>query len=613
MGSWRLEAGLIHLNKHQYEEAEKRFQGARVRFEEAGKMEGVARGHQLSSRAYRFKSHYPKALEHAGLALELYDSLEDRNGQAQSYQSIGRVHWAQDNNKSAKEAFEKAARLFRESGDAHGIASSHDLVGRYYLEYEEWDSASAHFKKALKHYKGSGNRKGMAYSRVEYGEVMLQLGETDSAKRRANEALEVFREYQDPTGIIQCQVILGRSFLEEERYDSAIARFRSALPHAKRVKSYEELERVHDHLAEAYHQKGAHSRAYSELRKAEGFKDSLASKEKREKMAELEAKFEMREREKELELKESQLQKKAMQQDFLLGGLSLFLLYSGFLFYQVRQKKKANHALLEKNRLIREKNREIFQSLRYASRIQNAVLPEEQILHDTLDSGFILFKPRDMVSGDLYWIEKEKGRLYMAVVDCTGHGVPGALISLLGHNALNKAVKEKGLQDPAEILSFLDDQMKETFQQKEGEEGLRDGMDIALCSFDPNEKELLFAGAIEPLYLAKKDGEEILEYKGDRKPIGRDGKGQVGQKKFNTHRIQVREGDRFYISSDGFPDQFGGEKGKKLKYKRFRKMLFEGGKVDDLEDQKADLLTSLENWQGDHEQVDDILVIGARV
>lgn len=199
----------------------------------------------------------------------------------------------------------------------------------------------------------------------------------------------------------------------------------------------------------------------------------------------------------------------------------------------------------------------------------------------------------------------------MAVLDCTGHGVPGALVSMLGYDGLNKAIKDKGLKDPGEILSFLDEHLKETFKQREPKEGIAEGMDAALCSFDPKSKELRFAGALAPLYLIRNSTGEVEEYKGDRRPIGQSR--SLETTSFSSRTIHTRLSDRIYIFSDGFPDQFGGERGKKLKNKAFQKMLLETGNEMDLLTQKEALERAFEDWKGDHEQVDDVLVIGARV
>jgi serine phosphatase RsbU (regulator of sigma subunit) len=444
-------------------------------------------------------------------------------------------------------------------------------------------------------------------------ELQLKAGKEDSSESLTRKAIKVFREYRDPTGLILAYERIGRIHRKRGNLDSALIYFQKALPHAKAIKSFEERASLYERIAEVRDRQGKGSKAYDALEKASRFEDSLALREQKKKMAELEAKYEMREQKKELELKEAQLQRKAVQQYGLLGGIGLILIFSGFLYSQYRRKKKANIALREKNQEIEEKKQEILQSLDYASKIQNAVLPNEADIDSYFSSGFVLFKPRDKVSGDLYWMEAYEGRFYLAVVDCTGHGVPGAMISILGHNGLNKAIMEKKLRDPAEILSYLDGQLKSTLGQRKDGKELRDGMDVALCSYDPAERILSFAGAIEPLYLLRNGSERFEVIKGDRQAIGGIVEEGEEEKRFTSHSIRLQEGDRFYIFSDGFPDQFGGKKGKKLKHKAFQRILLEKKDIGELQEQEAHLEKRFEEWRGEHEQVDDVLVIGAQV
>ncbi len=613
MGRSRMETGVILLNKHYYKKADSLFEVAKDYYERTGNISRMARTHYWRSRGKHFQNQYPKALRHAHKTLTLYDSVGGKEGKAKAYRQIGRVHWAQENKQKARNAFEKAAKLFKIAGDARGIASAHSLMGRYYLEEGDHDSASYHYRRSIAFNDSAGARKSKAYAEANLARVFVKKGRTDSSERLSKKAMKVFYHYRDPTGMILVYDNLGRVHERTGALDSALAYYRKAVPKADQIKSFEEQAKLYERIAAVLNQQGKGSEAYSTLKKASAYEDSLALREQQKKMAELEAKYEMRERKKELELKEAQLERKKVQQYALIGGLLIVLLFSGFIYYQFRQKKKANIALSEKNRVIEEKNLEILHSIRYASRIQNAVLPDKRNIQKHFSSGFVLFKPRDMVSGDLYWMEEHKGRFFIAVVDCTGHGVPGALISLLGHNGLNKAIMEEKMTDPGEILSFLDEQMRRSFKnQSEGNE-LRDGMDVALCAYDPQKQELSFAGAIEPLYLIRKGAKDIEQYKGDRHAVGGITDPEKEKKSFNTHRIQIQEGDEFYIFSDGYPDQFGGRKGKKLKYKAFRELILEKSGFKDLSKLEQELEKSFEEWRGDHEQVDDVLVIGGRV
>ncbi|MFB6257192.1 MAG: SpoIIE family protein phosphatase [Flavobacteriales bacterium] len=613
MAQWRSEAGKILLNKLRYEKAETLFQEARRRYKEAGAFEEKSRTHLMSARSFRFQSYYTKALRHAHRAKELFDSLSNRLGIGKSKLEIGRIHWDQGNHNKALRSFQKAKELFKAENSDGGLARIHQHIGKCFQKRESEQKALKHFRKAYSHNIKADNPKGAAYARTHLAGLLMEKGLLDSCMSLYRKTLRIFRNYQDLTGVVVSMKGIGKIHMKRGAADSALFYFNRTVPHAERIKNFEAQVSLHKLIAKVHARQDRERKAYEELKKANEYEDSLHIRKQKEKMAELEAKYETKQRKKELELQDAQLRQKNFEQKVLFGGLGLVLLFSGFLYYQVRQKKKANHSLLTKNRIIEEKNRDILQSLRYASRIQNAVLPEEERIRSYFGSGFILFKPRDMVSGDLYWMEETSDHFFFAVVDCTGHGVPGALISILAHNGLNKAVLEKGLRDPADILGELDEQLRNTFQRgKEGED-LRDGMDIALCSFSSSQGELRYAGAIEPLYLIRSGNEEIEVYKGDRFPIGNGGKGIQGKKDFTSYKIGLNEGDRFYIFSDGYPDQFGGKQGKKLKYKAFRKILLEHDSKKDLNEQRKELDQTFEEWRGEHEQVDDVLVIGAKV
>jgi serine phosphatase RsbU (regulator of sigma subunit) len=252
--------------------------------------------------------------------------------------------------------------------------------------------------------------------------------------------------------------------------------------------------------------------------------------------------------------------------------------------------------------LVDEKNREITDSIKYAKRIQSAILPPNKLVKEHLKDSFVLYKPKDIVAGDFYWLETKGDRVLFAAADCTGHGVPGAMVSVVCNNGLNRSVREYGLTDPAEILNKTREIVIQEFEKSEEE--VKDGMDIAICSLENN--VLKYAGANNPLWIVR-DG-DIMETKANKQPIGKFMKPEP----FITHTFNLEAGDTFYIFSDGFIDQFGGEKGKKFKAKNFKDLLL---MVQDLsmEDQKTKIDSVFYEWMADFEQLDDVCVIGVRV
>lgn len=249
-----------------------------------------------------------------------------------------------------------------------------------------------------------------------------------------------------------------------------------------------------------------------------------------------------------------------------------------------------------------QKNKDITDSIRYAKRIQFAILPPKSPFPDT----FILFKPKDIVSGDFYWFTEVDGKEFIAAVDCTGHGVPGAFMSIIGHNSLNKIVKQYGILDPGRILTELNREVVETLHHTSEDGDVYDGMDLSLITFDKGNMEINYAGAYNSMYMVRND--ELIETKADRQPIGL----AAGTTKiFNTQVVKVQKGDVIYLFSDGYADQFGGEKLKKFKSKNMKELLVQIS-GEPIERQRIILEDSIEKWRGNVEQVDDILVIGRR-
>jgi serine phosphatase RsbU (regulator of sigma subunit) len=251
-----------------------------------------------------------------------------------------------------------------------------------------------------------------------------------------------------------------------------------------------------------------------------------------------------------------------------------------------------------------EKNKDITDSIKYAKRIQVAILPPKIPFNDT----FVLFKPKDIVSGDFYWIEIVDNKEFIAAVDCTGHGVPGAFMSIIGSNLLNKIVKEHSIHQPGEILNILNQELIKSLKSAEEKEAVYDGMDLALICFNRNASELEYAGAYNPLLLLRNG--DIQEIKADRFSIGRSSVARK-TKNFTNHKVNIEKNDSIYIFSDGYADQFGGETGKKFKLKPLKELLLA---INDkpMMEQKNILDSTIEAWRGDIEQVDDILIIGRK-
>ena len=255
---------------------------------------------------------------------------------------------------------------------------------------------------------------------------------------------------------------------------------------------------------------------------------------------------------------------------------------------------------------IQNKNKKITESINYAKRIQTAILPNSKVISKALPDSFILYKPRDVVSGDFPWFVQIKDELFIAAVDCTGHGVPGALLSLIGYFLLNDIVRSRKITEPGKILDLLDEGVTTTLRQDE-DSTTKDGMDIALCKINMETREVEYAGAHRPLYVMKNGAME--EVKGNKFPIG--GGIYKNQTNFTNTKIELSAGDSIYFSSDGFPDQFGGAEGRKFGPKRTREIV-ERVHTGSMNDAVGIFDEEWENWRGDHKQTDDVLLIGIK-
>ncbi len=277
----------------------------------------------------------------------------------------------------------------------------------------------------------------------------------------------------------------------------------------------------------------------------------------------------------------------------------------------LRERDIAAKEIKRQKELLSIRTRNIEESLRYAQRIQMSILTSQKIFKAILPHSFILHEPKEVVSGDFYWIFEEGDMVFVAAVDCTGHGVPGALLSLIGIELFRKIVVDHKIYEPAGILNEMNKGFEDLFFLQNGEYILTDGMDLAFCVFDKKNNVLTYAGAFNPVYIIRNN--RLIEIPANRFSIGADSQNHYMEldRTFTSHKFPLERSDMIYIFTDGYPDQFGGPEGKKFKYRRFRHLLLSIHNLPP-ENQKQYLAESMESWKGNHEQIDDILVIGIK-
>jgi serine phosphatase RsbU (regulator of sigma subunit) len=291
-------------------------------------------------------------------------------------------------------------------------------------------------------------------------------------------------------------------------------------------------------------------------------------------------------------------------------SLGVIILISFLLIPYTRKILKADERqkklFMQQKMLIEESHREIKDSINYAKRIQSAILPSNRIIKESFADAFVLYKPKDVVAGDFYWLENCGDQIMFAACDCTGHGVPGAMVSVICNNALNRSVREFGLKEPGKILDKTREIVISEFEKSDDE--VKDGMDMSLGSLSLSALTLTWSGANNPLWILRKEGSAIEEIKADKQPIGK----YAEAKPFTTHQLNLSKGDIIYLITDGYQDQFGGEKGKKFKASNLKELIV-SIKSETMENQKNLIDEAFETWRGKLEQIDDVCIIGIRV
>jgi serine phosphatase RsbU (regulator of sigma subunit) len=403
---------------------------------------------------------------------------------------------------------------------------------------------------------------------------------------RSSEALEFFKESLEinertannqsfKTSVLKS---MGMAYFLENQKDKALQCLSESMSMANERTDLGTLTTIHEHYSKIYESSGDYKIALDHLKKRIELADIVMGENDKLKTRELQKRYDISESQREKEI-------------YRLKNIDLV---------------EANEEINRQKAELQSKNRQITDSLYYAGRLQRAVLPSVNTLEKLLKESFVSFQPKDIVSGDFYWFTETDDRLLIAAVDCTGHGVPGALLSMMGNNLLNECVLKEGLIEPAAILENLNQRTKSLLQKQGADVIANDGMDVALCSIDKKNGLLSFAGAHRPLIMIR--GGELVETKGSRISIGGYSDYDAG---FEQHEIVIEEGDTFYIFSDGYPDQFGGPDNRKFMSKRMKEFLLATSGVP-LSEQYTLLKSELDNWRIGREQVDDILVIGFR-
>ncbi|MES2593354.1 MAG: SpoIIE family protein phosphatase [Bacteroidota bacterium] len=578
---------------------------------------------------YYFHEKYDNSLDYLIKAKRLAEANGYKKLLASIYKFIGFIYRPNEPN-VAIEYYAKSLRIFNDLKDEHAASYILSAIGNVYEGTYGIDDDDKGEHNALEYYLKSleirervGIPAEIAASLNETSRMYEKLGNHTKASALRQKGLTIAEKAGSEENIIYLCNLIGIDFLKLGNYNKALEYQLKAykLVSDNKNKNYTVMSEVVQSLAYTYSELKNFQKAAEFYHLYIVCNDSMKARTNNVNFINLKHTLATEQEKQNLLIKDVEIEKQkaivdkqiVLRNAFLIG-FALVIALVIFILRGYRQKQRANRELDITNkkienayRIIEEKTKAITDSIHYALRIQRATLPHRSDILAALQHSFVLYKPKDIVSGDFYWFAQNEQKILIAAVDCTGHGVPGAFMSIVGSERLNDAIRNEN--NPSTILSLLNKGIKASLRQSENAESTRDGMDLAFCSIDLKTNIIEFSGANRPLWIIRKDSTLIEEIKATKVAIGGLTK---NDQYFETHTVQLQKGDTFYIFTDGYADQFGGPEGKKLTSKKFREILLS---IKDLamKEQEKHLDLFVENWKKGYEQVDDILIIGIRV
>ena len=587
--------------------------------------------------------------------------VNDSAGLALSYNNIGLIHFKNEDFKKAKTYYNKSLEIKRALKDSSGAALLYNNIGILYYYEDAPQKCIDYFKKAAQIWQKTNNKRSSAMVLSNIGELYYEIGIYQSAMNYLKESVSIYNELGDVSGELYSLNILGQVYQEWGNQEKAVEAYLNALEKAVEIDAKTEMYQINYNLFKLYLNNKDYEKSLFYLQETTVVKDSIMSVEKEKIMQEINTKYETEKKEQKIELlnnknklNRAEIARQKVVNISLIIGVLLVLIVVGLFIRQNRIRKKANLMLMAKNSEIQMQHAEISeqkdeieaqrdlvhlqkekietihehvsQSIDYAERIQNSTLPRKAVLDKNFSDSFVYFLPRDIVSGDFYWWAHIEDNTVITAADSTGHGVPGAFMSMLGMSFLKEIVVKEYVTHPGVILRKMRKEIVNTLKQK-GEIGeQKDGMDMALVSINHKTNMLQYAGANNPLYIIKHKNRTLenasvklfideetpdyclFEIKPDKMPVSIYDR----MDRFKTHEIQLEKGDQLYMFSDGYADQFGGPKGKKLKYKPFKSLLLKNANLP-MNKQKQLLSDYFVNWKIKEDQVDDVVIIGIKI
>ncbi len=620
--------GSIFKEQKMYSEAIEHYVESLKMREEAGNKKDIAASLNNIGDVFKNINYYKKALEYYEKALKIRKEIGDQNTIAYTLNDIGSIYWKIKKFDKALQFYQEALSIRRGLGDNLGIANSLKNIGIIHKELKKYDLALETYEKALNIYKESGDKK-------NYASVLSYIGnvynEQTNYPKALNYYLQSFASSEDANykeGLASSALNIGDLYNKTDKKNEAITYYDKAISYAKEINQKDVLAKIYNTIDDLYADLSDYKKAWNYHKLFSEIRDDLMADEGSKKIAEVQVKYltykqdkELHEKKLELLKKQAELGKEIIIRNFMIAGLFVVLLILFLLYNQYQLKKKSNKLLSEQkneiekqaqllektNHQLQIKNTQITDSISYAKLIQDAILPSANRIRHYLPDSFIYFRPRDIVSGDFYWMYQEGKKTFFAVVDCTGHGVPGGFMSMIGYTLLNDIVKEKKIFDLPQILEKLNVGIMHALNQNESKQD--DGMDLSICCIDRESKKLHLALANQSALLIQK--EEMTKVKGDIYSIG--GIFSTRKKIEFTQQIFDLDHETFiYMFSDGFVDQIHNKTCAKYSTSRIEQHFFDNHKFA-MDIQKENLATEFEQWKGNRRQIDDVLVVGIKI
>jgi tetratricopeptide (TPR) repeat protein len=634
--------GLVYYEQSNYPKALEYYFKALKIDEELGDKRGMANDIGNIGIVYHDQSDYPKALEYYFKALKIDEELGDKRGMAINLGNIGLVYYAQSDYSKALAYYFKALKIDEELGNKNGIARHLGNIGFVYKNQSDYPKALDNYFKALKIAEELGDKRIMVNNLGNIGIVYDDQSDYHKALEYYFKALKINEEIENKRGITEDLGLIGNLYRKIGKFKESEKYLKQALALSDSLGTLDVTREIESFLSQLYDTLGQYKLSLIHYKKYIAARDTIDNDEKRKKMNYLASKYEWEkkealinaEREKERALFEANQRRNRIIIIAVTTGMIMFAVFLVFVYRSLRiTRKQKNIIELQKQeverqksevekqkeiveqqkaqveaqkKIIEDKNKDIMDSINYALRIQQAILPDEKKWNRLLPDSFKLYLPKDVLAGDFYWLEENENYIYVAAADCTGHGVPGAMVSVVCSSALTKAVLEDKLTNTNEILDRVREIVIEKMSSNEGH--LRDGMDVCLVRINKNNRKVIqYSGANRPLYIIKANG-ELEELSPDKQPIG----WMEETHPFKSENKVLEQGDMLYLTTDGFADQFGGPKQKKLKTKGMLELFVNVHSLP-LNEQKEKIQIYYSEWKGNGDQTDDVCVIGIKV